>query len=133
MAQLVLDEVTIRACRHPCIEVSQYKSCKQHCAKLYIQCQGCSRGVRGQQETRQWSTLRLTDTAVVLQTLVKHISRLEREKETAAAQRKDEQEAAEARSRARSVVHTPQTGVSGQPVGRANDWQEDAVAQGHHF
>eukprot|EP00891_Asterochloris_glomerata_P004646 jgi/Astpho2/4646/Aster-x0208 len=44
------------------------------------------------------------------ETLVKHVSRLEREKENAAAQRKDEQEAAEARSRARKVVHTPQTG-----------------------
>ena len=83
---------------------------------------------------RRWSTLQLTDAAVALQTLVKHVSRLEREKETAAAQRKeDEQQAAEARSRARKVVHTPQTGVSSQLAGKANDWQEDAVAQGPHF
>ena len=76
--------------------------------------------------------LQLTGTAVVLQTLVKHVSRLEREKENAAAQRKDEQEAAEARSRARKVVHTPQTGVSCQLVRKATSWQEDVVAQCHH-
>ena len=58
----------------------------------------------------------------MLQTLVKHVSRLEREKETAAAQRRDDQEAAEARSRARNVVHTPQSGVS--LVGRRTTGKE---------
>ena len=117
---------------HPCLEVSQNRSCESWKTNPHSTLASCAEELTCCQ-TRQWSTLRLTDTAVVLQTLVKHISRLEREKESAAAQRKDEQEAAEARIRARNVVHTPQTGVSGQLVGKAKHWQEDAAVQCHRF